>query len=85
MRAACELLSGARVTPGAMIDLSEPVVLFHVPDDRLGVEALYYTPWDVARDGRFIMVRLVSGDQGQAGAIVVVENWFQELKAKVKR
>jgi len=75
----------ARVTAGAMLGLSEPVALFQVPDDLLRVEALYYTPWDVARDGRFIMARLVDGSQGQAGTIVVVENWFQELNAKVKK
>jgi hypothetical protein len=31
------------------------------------------------------MARLVSGDEDQAGAIVVVDNWFRELKAKVKK
>jgi len=78
-------MMAARVTAGATLGLSEPVALFQVPDDLLGVEALYYTPWDVARDGRFIMARLVNGSQGQAGTIVVVENWFQELHAKVKK
>ncbi len=75
----------ARIATGAMIDTGEPEVLFHVPDDLLGAEALYYTPWDVARDGRFLMARLVSGDPGQVGALVVVENWLPELLAKVRR
>ena len=78
-------MMAARVIPGATIDLGEPVALFRVPDDLLGVEAFYYTPWDVARDGRFIMARLVNGDKIQAGAIIVVENWFGELKEKVKK
>ena len=78
-------MMAVRVTPGATKALSDPVTLFRVPDDLLAVEALYYTPWDVARDGRFLMARLVAGSQDQAGAIVVVENWFEELRAKVKR
>jgi len=73
-------MMAARVTPGAGLDIGAPEVLFHVRDELLGVEALYYTPWDVARDGRFIMARLVGGDLNQTGALVVVENWIEELK-----
>jgi hypothetical protein len=29
------------------------------------------------------MARMVSGDPGQLGALVVTENWFEELKSKV--
>jgi serine/threonine-protein kinase len=74
----------ARMIPGAAIRFAEPVVMFRVPDALLGVEALYYPPWDVARDGRFLMARLVGEDSGQSGAMVVVENWIEELKVKVK-
>jgi serine/threonine-protein kinase len=78
-------MMAARMIPGATIRFAESVVLFRVPDQLLGVEALYYPPWDVDREGRFLMARLVGDDSGQAGALVVVENWIQELKAKVKR
>ncbi len=78
-------MMAAKMLPGTSPEFAPPVTLFHVPDELLGVEALYYTPWDVAADGRFIMARLVSGDPGQLGALVVTENWFQELEAKVKR
>jgi serine/threonine-protein kinase len=77
-------MMASRVTPGAMIELSTPVVLFRVRDELLGAEANWYTPWDVARDGRFIMARLVSSASDEASA-VVVENWIQELRATVKR
>jgi hypothetical protein len=77
-------MMAARMIPGATIRFAEPVALFGVPDELLGAEALYYTPWDVARDGRFLMARLVGGEAGQAGALVVVENWIEELKAKLK-
>jgi serine/threonine-protein kinase len=78
-------MMAARVTPGDRLEVSPPVVLFRVRDQLLGAETLYYAPWDLGRDGRFLMARLVSGDLGQAGAIVVVENWIEELKAKVKQ
>jgi serine/threonine-protein kinase len=78
-------MMAARLVPGGTIRLAEPGVLFRVPDELLVPEAYYYTPWDVARDGRFLMARLVGGDLGGAGAFVVVENWIEEFKAKVKR
>jgi Periplasmic component of the Tol biopolymer transport system len=78
-------MMAARVTEGPMIEVAAPVVLFHVRDALLGAETNWYTPWDVARDGRFLMARLVGGSNDQAGAIVVVENWLSELEAKAKR
>ena len=77
-------MMASRATAGAMIRLSTPVVLFRLREELLGADATYYTPWDVARDGRFIMARLVNAVGGDAAA-VVVENWTQTLKAKVKR
>jgi serine/threonine-protein kinase len=78
-------MMAARLAPGESLDIGVPEVLFPVRPELLGAEYLYYTPWDVARDGRFLMARLVSGDLGQVGALVVVENWLEELKAKVKQ
>jgi hypothetical protein len=77
-------MMAARLVPGGAIRFAEPAGLFRVPDGLLVPEAFYYTPWDVARDGRFLMARLVDGDLGGAGAFVVVENWIEEFKAKVK-
>ena len=37
--------------------------------------------WDVGPDGRLIMVR---GDPASVGRLLVVVNWLEELKAKVK-
>ena len=73
------------VTAGTEIGLGTPTVLFRVRPELLGVEANWYTPWDVARDGRFLMARLVSSTEDQSGATVLVENWIQELRAKAKR
>jgi serine/threonine-protein kinase len=78
-------MMAAGVRPGSTIDIDEPQMLFRVPDELLGAEALYYTPWDVARDGRFLMARIVTGGPDDIGAIVIAEHWLQELTAKVKR
>ena len=41
--------------------------------------------YDVARDGRFLMIQRSSGATDVAGSssIVVVENWLEELKQRV--
>jgi hypothetical protein len=42
--------------------------------------------YDVARDGRFLMVAsLDSSDAAIGASIVVVQNWFEELKQRVPR
>jgi hypothetical protein len=42
--------------------------------------------WDLSPDDKqFLMVRLTGADQAPgAGQIVVVDNWFEELRRKVK-
>ncbi|MEO8227718.1 MAG: protein kinase [Gemmatimonadota bacterium] len=78
-------MMAARMTASQTIDAGTPVALFHVRDALLGADATYYTPWDVARDGRFIMARLVTVANDDPGAIVVVENWLSDLRRKLKR
>ena len=58
-----------------------PEFLFAAPYRSGG--PLRTRPWDVAPDGRFLMVR--EGPVGQAANphIVVVQNWFQELTERV--
>jgi hypothetical protein len=76
-------MMAVRITTGTVFAASEPTVLFRVPDDLLDMETEWYTPWDVAGDGRFIMARRVAaGDEGDR-AIVVVENFLEELKARM--
>jgi hypothetical protein len=42
------------------------------------------TPFDVAPDGRFLMLK-ESGEVGTTAPddLIVVQNWFEELKARV--
>ena len=41
--------------------------------------------YDVAPDGRFLMIQAEGGDStpGASASIVVVENWTEELKRRV--
>ena len=76
-------MMAARVTTGAPVTIGTPTTLFRVPDDLLAVEYAYYTPWDVAADGRFIMARVRRS--GEPSTMVVAENWLTELKVRVKK
>jgi hypothetical protein len=73
------------VVAGAPITLAAPVPLFHIPDDLLQVDYAFYTPWDVAADGRFIMARKRNMGNTNASTAFVAENWLTELRARVKR
>jgi hypothetical protein len=44
-----------------------------------------FMSYDVARDGRFLMIELPGGQAANAGSegIVVVQNWAQELERRV--
>ena len=75
----------AHLIPGTALNMSEPTRLFHVRNELLVPESRFYTPWDVAKDGRFIMARIVGGLGGQVGTVIVVENWLEELNQKVKQ
>jgi len=45
----------------------------------------HYATIDISRDDRrFLMARRVTEGQAAAPTFVLVENWFEELKAKVK-
>ncbi|CAN5893596.1 hypothetical protein BH11GEM2_BH11GEM2_18150 [soil metagenome] len=75
----------ARVTAGSPISVAAPVPLFHIADELLRVEYAFYTPWDVAADGRFIMARARRTNGANGTTVVVAENWLTELKAKLKQ
>jgi serine/threonine-protein kinase len=59
--------------------------LFHLRKEMMLGSSENYTPHDVAPDGRFIMARRVPLPAGLEAPIIVVENWVEELKLKVRR
>jgi eukaryotic-like serine/threonine-protein kinase len=62
-----------------------PRALFRVSDPVMALRPGYYTPWDVAADGRFIFARRLSSGRSRDGTLIVVENVGAELKARVGR
>ncbi|MGH7688780.1 MAG: protein kinase domain-containing protein [Gemmatimonadaceae bacterium] len=81
----------ARVTAGATLGLSEPTALFRVATSMLGGVGIddfssYYTPWDISRDGRFLMARSLAGAAtAPPSTIVVVENWLANWERSLKK
>lgn len=64
-------------------DTGEPRTLFRLPYDLSLLQSNFYTPWDIAADGRFIMARSIEAPSQLEAPLVVVENWFTELEEKV--
>jgi serine/threonine-protein kinase len=64
---------------------SEAQALFQLRSALTLLEPTYYTPWDVAPDGRFIFARSREGGRDRRAPLIVVENWMEEVKAKVPR
>jgi eukaryotic-like serine/threonine-protein kinase len=73
------------VTSGPTPALGDRQVLFHLDDDVYLGRPEHYATIDISRDDRrFLMARRVTDGQAAAPTFVLVENWFEELKAKVK-
>jgi len=69
------------VQSGATLVAGRPQVLFEFPIFVVPVNR----PYDIAPDGRFLMIRSGQTDAGTgtASQIVVVKNWTEELKRLV--
>jgi serine/threonine-protein kinase len=73
------------VGPGTEPRLGERKLLFQLRDEWYMTATEYYTPFDVAADGRFIMARRVTQASAEEVPLIVVDNWFEELRLKVGR
>jgi hypothetical protein len=59
--------------------------LFRLPDGIYLRAQEYYTPFDITPDDRhFIMARRVQAGSTEAASFILVDNWFQEVKAKMR-
>jgi Tol biopolymer transport system component len=79
-----EMMSVAVQRSGSTLATATPVTLFHGPY-YLGGGAVAGRTYDVAADGRFLMMKPVSGasSPNSGGNIEVIINWFEELKRAV--
>jgi serine/threonine-protein kinase len=75
----------APVQGGATIQFGARRVLFNLGEDLYLTGNEHYTPFDLTPDDqRFVMARVVRRAADRERTFVLVENWFEELKAKVK-
>ncbi len=72
------------VASGAAPQLGERRMLFKMREELYLAAREYYTPFDIAADGRFIMARSVTPPSSIQTPLVVVENWLEELREKIK-
>ncbi len=73
-------MMSAIVTGAPTHPLGEPHALFST--EMTGLENGWYTPWDVAADGRFIMIRRADSQREANLPLIVIENWMHQLRAK---
>ena len=78
-------MMAASFTGAATPTVTTPRALFTVPRALLAVETAYTTPWDVAADGRFLMMRMVGQSEGSAPVPIITYNLFTELRARLGR
>jgi len=72
----------ATIGPGTPPTIGTPRVLFHLQDDLYMTPTEFYTPFDVGPDGRFIMARSETPAAIFDAPLVVVDNWFEELRQR---
>ena len=78
-------MMAVRVGPGAPLSVTVPRKLFA---DIYTSKGAQHAGYDVARDGRFLMVKDMAAGQRAAGGrvqtnFVVILNWFEELMQKL--
>jgi len=77
-------MTSVAFTAGSPPRFGDRRVLFTMGSDLYLWENDYYTPFDISPDGRrFIMARLLPTTAGGDAPIIVVENWFTELRQKL--
>ena len=74
----------APFTPGAPPRFGGRKVLFTLGSDLYLWENDYYTPFDISPDGRrFVMARQIGATGAEQSPLIVVDNWFSELKREM--
>jgi serine/threonine-protein kinase len=76
-------MMAAAVTGDPSRPVGDPHALFQLKGALTALGNSWYIPWDVAADGRFIMVRGAAAGHDAELPLIVIENWFEELKAKM--
>ena len=72
-------IAPVRGTPG----IGAITRLFHLRDEWWSRDEDYYTPHDIAPDGRFVMLERIKTDDKSQLSVVFVDHWLDELRRKV--
>jgi hypothetical protein len=80
-----QMMLAVPFTSGATPTLGAPAPLFRMTRDRLQVEWFYYAPWDVAPDGRFLMMRQLDAMVTTPPEVIIVENASLEWRRMLRR
>ena len=72
-------LSAVSIAPGSPPVVSRPSVIFK---GEFLAPQTGFRPYDLGRDGRFVFIQTGTGrsDSAATGNLVIVQNWFEELK-----
>jgi serine/threonine-protein kinase len=73
------------VTTGPVWRRGEPHALFKLRGALATLDGEYYAAWDVAPDGRFLFARSLEDRDNRRTPLIVIENWVEEVKARVPR
>jgi serine/threonine-protein kinase len=74
-------MMAVQVDEGPPLRIGRPTKLFQfAPRITLGASA---RPYDVAGDGRFLLLRAAADEQPSTVTVTVILNWFEELRAQV--
>jgi serine/threonine-protein kinase len=78
-------MMGVQVGNGDTWSSAAPVKLFDASGFYTGGTANPYDNYDVAKDGRFLMIKPkgTAGEGAPSTNLIVVQNWFEELKRLV--
>ena len=76
-------MNAAAVTDGEIFITGRQELLFDTTAYWQGPNATSRTMYDVDGEGRFLRVRSSAGEGGATERIVLVQNWFEELKRLV--
>ena len=79
-----EMMMAVPVSADGTVRVAEQRELFRRTGALTALNAWYYTPWDVAADGRFIMTRSIASDDNLGATLVVIEHWLDEVRAMVR-
>ena len=78
-------MTAVRVSDGAAPGLSARKKLFALDVDLFAANTGYYAPYDISSDGtRFLMASSALGRRDSKPTLLLVDNWFEEVKARMK-